>query len=114
MLLDTGATFSSMVNKDMLTKIRKADLPIEMRTNVGTRRIERVAELPGFNGKIWYDEESMANIISFAELAKQHKITYNSDKDAFMVHHGEEGDRVPEERRRIILLPGNRQLQEED
>ena len=51
-LLDTGATFSSVMNKDIITDIKKAEIPIVMRTNVGTRQINKTGQIPGFNGKM--------------------------------------------------------------
>ena len=88
-LLDTGATFTSVKNQDIIANLQKAQTPIEMKTNVGTRRIETVGELPGFDNKVWYDKKSVANIFSFAELANQHRITYDSEKgDEFNIHYG--------------------------
>ena len=75
-------------NKDLLQDIREETLPIEMMTNVGRRKITHTGVLPGFNGRIWYDKDSMANIFSFAEVSNQHRITYDSSKgDVFNVHH---------------------------
>jgi hypothetical protein len=42
--------------------------------------------VPGF-GKVYYDEDAIANIFGFSDLKKKHQITYDSDKeDAFLVH----------------------------
>jgi len=87
LFLDTRTIFSSMANGELLTNICKADLPINMRTNTGTCQIDKVGTLLGFNGKIWYDKQSMANNVSFAELAKQHQISYNATRDSFKVEH---------------------------
>ena len=67
-ILDTGATFSSFKNGKLLIEKRKADVPIKMRTNVGTRNVDKVGKLLGMNHDIWYDKKSMANIFSFGEL----------------------------------------------
>jgi hypothetical protein len=43
-------------------------------------------KVPGF-GKVYYDEEAIANIFGFSDLEKKHGITYDSNKeDAFLVH----------------------------
>jgi hypothetical protein len=55
-------------------------------TNAGFKQSNRKANVPGF-GKIYYDEDAIANIIGFSDLKKKHRITYDSDKeDAFLVH----------------------------
>jgi hypothetical protein len=42
--------------------------------------------VPGF-GKVYYNEDAIANIFGFLDLKKKHQITYDSDKeDAFLVH----------------------------
>jgi hypothetical protein len=42
--------------------------------------------VPGY-GKVYYDEEAIANIFEFSELKKKYRITYDSDKeDVFLVH----------------------------
>ena len=39
------------------------------------------------NDKPWLDENSMANIISFLELVKQYRVTYDTEqKDCFYCH----------------------------
>jgi hypothetical protein len=48
--------------------------------------LHREANVPGF-GKVYYDEDAIANIFGFSDLKKKHRITYDSDKeDAFLVH----------------------------
>ena len=89
-LLDTGAMFTSVMNEGLVANLQKAEIPIEMKTNVGTRHVEIIGELPGFDKKVWVDNRLVANIFSFAELASQHRITYDSEKgDVFKVHHGD-------------------------
>jgi hypothetical protein len=52
----------------------------------GVKQSNREANVPGF-GKVYYDEDAIANIFGFSDLKKKHRITYDSDKeDAFLVH----------------------------
>ena len=46
-LLDTGATFSSFHNRDLIMNVRNTNTPIKMKTNVGSRRITKEGEVPG-------------------------------------------------------------------
>ena len=58
-----------------------------MVTNVGQRDIHNRGGLIGMNDRPWYNPESMANVFSFTNMAKQYKITYdNTVEDAFIVH----------------------------
>ena len=44
------------------------------------------ANVPGF-GTVWYDEDAITNIFSFAEMEDKYRITYNSAKEkAFIMH----------------------------
>ena len=86
-ILDTGATFSSFKQASLLVDKKTAENPIRMQTNVGSRTIEKVVNVPGFKAKIWCDEKSLANIFSFANMVDQYCVTYNNEKeDAFIVH----------------------------
>ena len=46
-LLDTGSTFSSMMNDELITGVHQVANPIEMQTNTGERIIDKKATLPG-------------------------------------------------------------------
>ena len=86
-LLDTGATFSLVKNRALITGVTKAKDGICMRTNVGTRNLEEHGRFMGFDRPLWYNKNSIANIFSFAELAQQYRITYDSSKgDHFNIH----------------------------
>ena len=91
-LLDTGATFSLVRNRALITGVTKAKDAICMRTNVGTRNLEEHGRFTGFDRPVWYDKNSMANIFSFAELAQQYRITYDSSEgDHFNIHGTSKG-----------------------
>jgi hypothetical protein len=73
-------------NKDLITNIQEAEYPITMNTNVGSRKIEKNGDIPGMKYKVWYDDKSMANIFSFADLVDQYHVVYDSHvEDAFVV-----------------------------
>jgi hypothetical protein len=58
-----------------------------MCTNTGERKIKKCGILLGMDNNPWLDENSMANIISFTELVKQYRVTYNTEiKDSFYCH----------------------------
>ena len=85
--LDAGAMFSSMKNKDLLAGVHKVDRPIEMCTNTGTRFMTERGEMLGMKTDPWSDEKLMANIVSFAKLNEQCRVTCDSDcADGFFCH----------------------------
>ena len=45
LVLDTGATFSSMKNKDLLAGVYEVDRPIKMCMNTGTRLVTERGEM---------------------------------------------------------------------
>ena len=85
-ILDSGSTMSIFHDKDLVYDIKKADYPIKIATNAGSRIVSKQAMVAGF-GSVWYDEEAIANIFSIKDLKMQHHITYDSEvEDAFFVH----------------------------
>jgi hypothetical protein len=59
---------------------------LSLATNAGVKESNRKANVAGF-GKVYYDEDTIANIFGFSALKKKHRITYDSNKeDAFLVH----------------------------
>lgn len=85
--LDTSATFTLVRTTEIVTNIRDSKNPILMCTNAGEHRLSKVREIIGMKEEAWVDGESMANLICFAKLAEQYRITYDNWKeDAFQVH----------------------------
>ena len=57
-----------------------------MATNAGCKENYLKGNVPGY-GEVWYDKGAIANIFSFNNMARRHRITYDSGKeDAFIVH----------------------------
>jgi hypothetical protein len=84
--LDNGSTLSLFSNPDLVQNIRTSSKTLSLATNAGVKQSNCEANVPGF-GKVYYDEDAIANIFGFSDLKKKHRITYDSDKeDAFLVH----------------------------
>ena len=82
-VLDTGLTFSSVMNKDPFQDIKITKEPIMMRTNVGERVIKQKGKISGLKTEIWYDENSIANIFSFKHIKDQyHNKTISTSKQS--------------------------------
>ena len=58
-----------------------------MCTNTGTRLVSECGEMLGMKTDPWLDKELMANIVSFAELKEQYRVTYDlAHADSFFCH----------------------------
>jgi hypothetical protein len=84
--LDNGSTLSLFSNPDLVQNIQTSSKALLLATNAGVRESNRKANVSGFV-KVYYDEDTIANIFGFSDLKKKHRITYDSDKEeAFLVH----------------------------
>ena len=87
-LLDTGSTCSVFNNKKMLINVKKAGRRLVANTNGGPHVCDMEGELPGFF-KVWFNPQSMINILSFADVRKRFRITIDTEKEStFLVHIG--------------------------
>ena len=86
-ILDTRSTLSATImNKDLVTDIKKAKVSILMMTNAGSETLDTEATIPNF-GKAMLDTSQTANILGFSYLVKNLRVTYDSEnEDAFIVH----------------------------
>jgi hypothetical protein len=84
--LDNGSTLSLFSNPDLVQDIQTSSKTLSLATNAGVKQSNCEANMPGF-GKVYYDEDAIANIFGLSDLKQKHRITYNSNKeDAFLVH----------------------------
>jgi len=59
---------------------------MQINCNAGFLHTNLIGDLPG-NGIIWYRKNSIANILSFANVINKNKVIYDSSKgNQFMVH----------------------------
>ena len=85
-LIDTGSTVSMIRNKKMLINITSSAKTLRAYTNGGHQDSNKVGEFPGFF-KVWYNPDSMLNILSFKDVRKRFKVTvYTSVENAICVH----------------------------
>ena len=75
----------TFMNPDLVEGIKDAESPVLMKTNAGTRAIDKVAEVNGF-GEVYFDEGQMANIFGFAAMVdKADRVFYDSSiEDALL------------------------------
>jgi hypothetical protein len=86
-LLDSQSTVSVFCNKHLLQNIRTSPQKLTVSTNGGTQVSSFVGDLPNF-GTVWYNPDSLANILSLAQVCDIRTVTMNSDDDhAILLHH---------------------------
>ena len=85
-ILDNGSTMSIFHDRELVNDVVKADNPIKIVTNAGTRIVSEQAMVAGF-GKVWFDEQAIANIFALADLKKKYHVTYDpAIEDAFILN----------------------------
>ena len=84
--LNNGSTLSLFSNPALVQDIQTSSKTLSLAMNAGVKQSNCKANVPGF-GKVFYNEDAIANIFGFLDVKKKHQITYNSNKeDAFLVH----------------------------
>ena len=77
-------------NPNLLTDIRDVDEPLYLETNGGGQQItHQVGTVAGF-GDVWYNPDSIANILSLAQVRRVRRVTMDTDVlPAFHVHRAD-------------------------
>lgn len=85
-LLDTGSNCSVFNNRNYLHHIRPSRKKLRAYTNGGHQDSTHVGTLPGFLS-VWYNPDSMLNILSFSEVSARYRITLDTaSSDDICVH----------------------------
>jgi hypothetical protein len=86
-LLDSDSTVSIFCNANLLTDIHEVDDPLYLETNGGGYQIStQMGTIKDF-GTVWYNPESIANILSLAQVRQARRVTMDTDESpAFHVH----------------------------
>ena len=72
-----------------------------MHSNGSVSYVHQVATLPSY-GTVWFDKNSLANILSLANVAKHFHVTYDSENgNQFVVH---------DKKKTVIFKPCDRGL----
>ena len=80
-LLDTQSNCDIFMNPRLLCDIRPSPTgSLILKSNGGEMEASEVGNIPGY-GKVWYNSDSMANILSFANVRKKCKISFETGPD---------------------------------
>jgi hypothetical protein len=89
-LLDSQSTISVFRNAAMLTSIRESDHMLRAVTNGGHQDSNMVGDFPSL-GEDWYNRESIANVLSLADVGKVCRGTMDSLAEPSMYVHRLDG-----------------------
>jgi hypothetical protein len=94
-LLDSESTVSIFNNRKLLKNIRHCgnEQGLRIYSNGGHQDTHLVGDLPGF-GQVWLNENSMANILSLAEVRKICRVTMDTSKAAEMIVYKHNGTKL--------------------
>ncbi|KAI2512761.1 Reverse transcriptase (RNA-dependent DNA polymerase) [Fragilaria crotonensis] len=85
-LLDSQSTMSVFRNAKMLRNIRHSGRVLRALTNGGYQDSTMIGDFPNL-GEVWFNKQSIANILSLAEVRKVCRVTMDtSDEPALHVH----------------------------
>jgi hypothetical protein len=86
-LLDSDSSVSIFNNATMLVDIHDVETPLVLESNGGGHQVShQMGTIPAFR-KVWFNENSIVNILSLAEVRKARRVTMDSaDITAFHVH----------------------------
>ena len=92
-LIDSATSGSTVKDRSMLSDVqhyKKAGFehPLTLHTNGGPFVYKYVGKLPGLGQAcVWWNPSSIANVLALSDIAKEKRVTMDSDLDkAFIVH----------------------------
>lgn len=89
-LLDSQSTISVFRNKHMLGNVRRSPHVVRAITNGGHQDSHMIGDFPNL-GPVWFNERSIANILSLSEVRKVCKVTMDTSREACINVHRKDG-----------------------
>ena len=89
-LLDSQSTVSVLKNSKFLSNIRPSPNKLRVHTNGGTQFSSKMGTVTNF-GDVWFNGDSLANILSMAAVRKVCRITMDTSIEAAMHVHRKDG-----------------------
>ena len=71
MLIDSGVSFTSTMNPELLDNVVHDPEGLNVNTNAGQKSINHGRDMIGLKVQAWTDKEGVANVFSLADLADQ-------------------------------------------
>ena len=85
-ILNNGSSLDLFSNEALVENVHRSKDKLILAVNAGMKQNNMKAHVPSC-GNVWFDQDAIANMFSFANMKKKYQITYDSNKeDAFKVH----------------------------
>jgi hypothetical protein len=85
-LLDNQSTVDAFINPILVKDIRVTDIIMHIHWHFGTSSTRLQATSPDY-GTVWFDPKGIASILSFSNMKKKYRVTFDrSTDDSFYVH----------------------------
>jgi hypothetical protein len=78
-LLDIQSTMDLFCNAALVSKTRKSNSSMRLKSNGGNMVISCRATIPGNNKTVWFSTRAITNIITLCNMIDQYRITCDSD-----------------------------------
>ncbi|GAX15524.1 hypothetical protein FisN_6Hu141 [Fistulifera solaris] len=92
-LLDTQSSVSVFNNKDYLSNIRDSGDVMRAITNGGHQDSHLIGDFPNL-GPVWYNQDSIANILSVKDVRKVCRITMDTSVEPALIVHRLDGSQM--------------------
>ena len=85
-LLDSNSTNTVFCNGKYVNNFRNSKHILHFNSDGGTVITKKICDVPHL-GTHWYINEAITNIISLADMTKNHQVTMDSDIEKSMILH---------------------------
>jgi hypothetical protein len=92
-LLNSQSTVSVFKNRKLLSNIRQSPMTLRVHINGGTQTSTEIGTVKNF-GDVWFNTNSLANILSMANVRKVCRITMDTSLEAAMTVHRQDGSHM--------------------
>jgi hypothetical protein len=79
-------------NRELVDRTFRSKKSMRLKSNGGIMVVNKKAEISGYHAHVWYDKNAIVNILALHNIAKQYRVTYDSDDKMFVVHRESVGN----------------------
>ena len=85
LLLDSASSVHLFCNKKMVQDVSTTDQALALGTNAGTAVVDQQATLAGYKSKVWFNSESITNVLSLGILCREYPVSFSNEEKAFTI-----------------------------
>ena len=85
-LIENESNTELFCNPDLVEDIKKVKITLRIQSNGGEMSVNKKANKPVYNKRVWFSRRDITNILSLKNLTEQYRVTYDSNGQMFIVH----------------------------